>query len=102
MGRFIVVLRAWAAFLAGVNQMPWRPFLFWNALGGITWAIIYGTLGFVLGNNLPLLGHVVHTIGIVGTIIAVAFILAVIVVWRRRRRLVPEGAASGASADPEP
>ncbi len=71
LGRFIVVLRAWAAFLAGVNQMPWRPFLFWNALGGITWAIIYGTLGFVLGNNLPLLGRVVHMIGIVGTIIAV-------------------------------
>jgi len=101
LGRFIVVLRAWAAFLAGVNQMPWRPFLFWNALGGITWAIIYGTLGFVLGNNLPLLGRVVHMIGIVGTIIAVAFILAVIVVWRRRRRLVPESAATGVSADLE-
>jgi membrane protein DedA with SNARE-associated domain len=102
LGRFIVVLRAWAAFLAGVNQMPWRPFLFWNALGGITWAIMYGTLGFVLGNNLPLLGRVVHMLGIAGTIIAAAFILAVIVVWRRRRRLVPERAASGAGADPEP
>jgi uncharacterized protein YoxC len=40
-------------------------------------------------------------IGIAGTIIAVAFILAVIVVWRRRRRLIPERAASGAGADPE-
>jgi membrane protein DedA with SNARE-associated domain len=102
LGRFIAVLRAWAAFLAGVNQMPRRPFMFWNALGGITWAIIYGTLGFVLGNNLPLLGRVVHAIGIVGTIIAIVFVLALIVIWRRRRRLVPERAASGSSADPEP
>jgi membrane protein DedA with SNARE-associated domain len=99
MGRFIVVLRAWAAFLAGVNQMPWRSFLFWNAFGGIVWATIYGTLGFVLGNNLPLLGQVVHALGIVGTLIAVAFILAIIVVWRRRRRLVPESAATGAGPD---
>jgi membrane protein DedA with SNARE-associated domain len=61
-----------------------------------------GTLGFVLGNNLPLLGRVAHTIGIIGTIIAVVFVLALIVIWRRRRRLVPERAASSASADPEP
>ena len=81
--------------------MPWRPFLVWNALGGIIWATIYGTLGYVFGNNLPLLGRVVHTIGIVGTVIAVVFILAIIVVWRRRRRLVPEGVASGSSVDPE-
>ena len=33
-GRFIAVLRAWAAFLAGTNCMPWGPFLLFNALGG--------------------------------------------------------------------
>jgi membrane protein DedA with SNARE-associated domain len=89
LGRFFALLRAWAAFLAGVNHMPRRSFMFWNALGGILWATIYGTLGYILGNNLPLLGRVVHTIGIVGTTLAVAFILGVIVYWRmRRRRLI--------------
>ena len=34
-GRFIAVLRAWAAFLAGTNRMPWGSFLLYNALGGI-------------------------------------------------------------------
>ena len=33
-GRFIAILRAWAAFLAGVNRMPWGSFLLYNALGG--------------------------------------------------------------------
>ena len=33
-GRFIAVLRAWAAFLAGTNRMPWGSFLLYNALGG--------------------------------------------------------------------
>lgn len=31
-GRFIAVLRAWAAFLAETNRMPWPPFLLYNAL----------------------------------------------------------------------
>jgi membrane protein DedA with SNARE-associated domain len=31
-GRFLAVLCAWAAFLAGTNRMPWAPFLLYNAL----------------------------------------------------------------------
>jgi len=34
-GRFVAVLRAWAAFLAGTNRMRWPRFLLFNALGGI-------------------------------------------------------------------
>src|SRR5256886_13773205 len=48
-GRFIAVLRTWAAFLAGVNNMRWLTFLFYNAVGGILWATIFGTLGFLAG-----------------------------------------------------
>jgi membrane protein DedA with SNARE-associated domain len=94
LGRFFALLRAWAAFLAGVNQMPWRSFLFWNALGGVIWATLYGTLGYVLGNNLPLLGRVVHMLGIAGTTLTVAFILAVFVLWRMRRRRLAGGRAT--------
>src|SRR5579864_5738584 len=36
-GRFVAVLRAWAAFLAGVNRMRWPRFLAFNAAGGILW-----------------------------------------------------------------
>jgi len=34
-GRFVAVLRAWAAFLAGTNRMRWPRFLLFNAAGGI-------------------------------------------------------------------
>ena len=37
-GRFIAILRTFAALLAGANRMPWHSFLLWNALGGIGWA----------------------------------------------------------------
>jgi membrane protein DedA with SNARE-associated domain len=51
-GRFISFLRAWAAFLAGVNRMHWKYFLFYNAAGGIIWATYYGILGYVFGRTL--------------------------------------------------
>ncbi|MEP6905190.1 MAG: bifunctional DedA family/phosphatase PAP2 family protein, partial [Gemmatimonadales bacterium] len=54
-GRFISLLRSWAAALAGVAEMPWGTFMLYNALGGITWAGVFGTLGYVFGKNLPLL-----------------------------------------------
>jgi membrane protein DedA with SNARE-associated domain len=44
-GRFFSILRTYAAFLAGTMRMAWRRFLFFNAAGGIVWALVYG-LGF--------------------------------------------------------
>jgi membrane protein DedA with SNARE-associated domain len=41
-GRFISILRTYAAALAGVNHMPFRRFFGFNASGGIVWASIYG------------------------------------------------------------
>src|SRR5260370_3654760 len=35
-GRFVAVLRAWAAFLAATNRMPWARILLFHALGGIS------------------------------------------------------------------
>jgi len=48
-GRFVSILRTWAAFLAGSNAMRWETFLLYNALGGISWASIYGLLSYFLG-----------------------------------------------------
>lgn len=50
-GRFIAILRALAAFLAGVNCMTWRRFLVFNAAGGILWAAVYGFGGWYFGKE---------------------------------------------------
>jgi membrane protein DedA with SNARE-associated domain len=49
-GRFVALLRTFAALLAGASCMPWLRFLLWNALGGACWAMLYGTGGFFLGH----------------------------------------------------
>ena len=51
-GRFIAVLRYTAAWIAGLGQMTWWRFLFWNALGGICWAVAVGLLSYYGGQSL--------------------------------------------------
>ncbi|HLJ67923.1 MAG TPA: DedA family protein [Chloroflexota bacterium] len=81
-GRFIAVLRAWAAFLAGVNRMPWWKFAVFNAAGGIAWSTLYGVLAFELGKNLPLLHRIVAVIGY-GGLVAV-LVLAIVLFFLHR------------------
>ena len=46
LARWIALVRFAAAWLAGINHMPFREFFFWNALGGITWGITFGLVGY--------------------------------------------------------
>ena len=88
-GRFVAVLRAWAAFLAGVNHMQWRTFLIYNAAGGIVWAIIYGTLGFVAGrifhDNFAKVEQIASTIGWIGAALFVGITIGLFIFFRLRR-----------------
>jgi membrane protein DedA with SNARE-associated domain len=51
-GRFVAVLRTYAAFLAGTNRMHWIRFLIANALGGIVWATLYGVGAYKLAGTI--------------------------------------------------
>jgi len=82
-GRFVAVLRAWAAFLAGTNRMRWQRFLLFNAAGGIVWATLYGLGGYFLGDNIH---RLVGPVGIVFLVLAVLLILVGIVVVRRNEQ----------------
>ncbi|WIG60826.1 MAG: DedA protein [Ktedonobacterales bacterium] len=100
-GRFFALLRTWAALLAGVNQMRWRRFLFWNALGGIIWAFVFGLLGYFLGNNINLLDDVLRIFGIGGIIGFIAFAIIVIILWLRYRRRDEERKLAAIAESPD-
>jgi membrane protein DedA with SNARE-associated domain len=98
-GRFVSILRTYAAFLAGTNRMRWRSFLVFNAAGGIVWAAVYTFAGYVVGNTLR---HVSGTINIVlGVVAAVAVIVVILVIRRQAGRLaaVAEAAYPGPLED---
>ena len=88
-GRFVAVLRAWAAFLAGTNRMPYPRFLAFNAAGGILWATIFGLAGYALGDNVQ---RLTGPIGIASIGVAALLIVAGLVVLARNERRLEEEA----------
>jgi membrane protein DedA with SNARE-associated domain/uncharacterized membrane protein YbhN (UPF0104 family) len=50
LGRWVVVGRMAAAWLAGADRMPWRRFAIWNAAGGVAWATSVGLVAYALGS----------------------------------------------------
>jgi membrane protein DedA with SNARE-associated domain len=71
-GRWLPGLRVAASWLAGESRMPWRRFLLWNALGGISWAASIGSLAYALGRGAS---GSLGAIGFVGVAIAVLVFL---------------------------
>jgi membrane protein DedA with SNARE-associated domain/membrane-associated phospholipid phosphatase len=69
-GRFISLLRSWAAAFAGVARMPYGRFTIYNALGGITWAAMFAGLGYAFGRNLPLLERYVGQVSLALVLLA--------------------------------
>ena len=83
-GRFVAVLRVTAAWLAGISHMTWWKFFFWNAAGGICWAILVGLVAYYAGHAAA---DAIATYGLYGA--AAVVVLAALVFlglhfWRKR------------------
>lgn len=88
LGRFTMLLRAYAALLAGANGLDPTTFLLWNAAGGILWACVFGFGAFALGSGVERIA------GPVGWITLACVILCAVALWRfykkHEARLVAE------------
>lgn len=84
-GRFVSVLRTYAAFLAGTNRMHWTKFLIANALGGIVWATFYGIAAYELSSAITKLSTPVEIA--FGALAIVVIIAAAIFVRINIKRL---------------
>lgn len=88
-GRFVSILRTYAAFLAGTNRMSWWRFLVFNAAGGIVWAALFGLGAFYLGNGIERLSR---PVGIALAVAAVLVVVAALVFVRRSEARLEEKA----------
>lgn len=93
LGRFFYGMRIAGGFVCGLVGMPIRKFLFWATIGCLLWAVIIGSIGYVLGEGAQLLvGDVRHYqayilsgmigIGLLGWVFFVRS-------GRRRKRQIP-------------
>ena len=91
-GRFVSVLRAYAAFLAGVSKMRWRVFLPANAAGGIVWAGIYTLASYLAGDALQRADATINWI-LAGAAV-IAFVAIIVVIRRQFNRLADRAEAA--------
>lgn len=91
-GRFLPALRELAAFLAGTNQMAWKPFLIANAAGALSWASLYGFGAYMLGKGA---GGATETVQIViGVVAAVVFVALTAYLYLHEKTLESEAEAA--------
>ncbi|WP_414444006.1 VTT domain-containing protein [Burkholderia sp. 22PA0099] len=63
--RFIPVVRTFAPFVAGVSQMGFARFQFFNIAGALLWVLLLTLLGYFFG-NIPFIRHYLNVIVLVG------------------------------------
>jgi len=81
--RWIALVRFAAAWLAGINRMPFKQFFFWNALGGITWGVTYGLVGYYGGQAAA---NVLTSVGIFGAMALALLVVGGLVYLKVRER----------------
>jgi membrane protein DedA with SNARE-associated domain len=96
-GRFIALLRTFAALLAGAVRMSWRSFMIANVTSGIIWASLYGFGTWRLGRAIKRVAGPAEV-----AIIAVAIVVLIVTaVFLKRNEVRLEREADAALAEQE-
>ena len=83
--RFVPIIRTFAPVVAGVGQMAYRRFVFYNVAGGIAWVVSMTWAGYLLGHAVPNIDRHIHIVVIVVIVLSVIPIGVEIVRERRRQ-----------------
>jgi membrane-associated protein len=86
--RFVPIVRTFAAFVAGVAQMPYLRFLPFSVCGAAGWVVSMTMLGYTLG-RVPLVRQYFDKVVLV--IIAISLLPAFLEVLKSRRRQPESG-----------
>jgi membrane protein DedA with SNARE-associated domain len=84
--RFIEGLRQANGIVAGTTGMPWRKFLFFNALGAALWVGTWTSAGYFAGDHIETIYRQVSRYSLYVLIAAIVLIIAWVVARYQRRR----------------
>jgi membrane-associated protein len=83
LARFIPIIRTFAPVVAGVGQMAYGRFLFFNVFGGIGWVLSMTWAGYWLGRTIPNIDRYIHLV--VGAVVLLSVLPIAVEVLRARR-----------------
>jgi membrane protein DedA with SNARE-associated domain len=87
LARFFGGVRVTGAWMAGIVRMEWWKFLFWNAAGGIVWAVAVGLIAYYGGHAAA---DAIEQYGLYGGIAVVVIVVVGLVAFHFLRRRVEE------------
>jgi len=65
LARFVPIVRTFAPFVAGVSEMTFAKFQFFNVVGAVTWVVGLVAAGYFFG-NIPVIRDHLNTIVLIG------------------------------------
>ena len=83
--RFVPIVRTFAPVVAGVGQMEYRRFLFYNVAGGVGWVTSMTWAGYLLGQAVPNISDHIHVVVVIVILLSLIPIAVELVRERRRR-----------------
>lgn len=81
--RFVPVVRTFAPILAGVGEMRYSAFFFYNIIGACFWALGMPLFGFFLGSVIPDAER--YLLPLIGVIVILSFLPAAIPILREKK-----------------
>lgn len=81
--RFLPVVRTFAPIVAGMGDMTYKRFLFFNVIGAFLWAVCIPLAGFFLGNLIP--GVDKYLLPIIAVIVIASIAPSVIHIIKERK-----------------
>jgi membrane-associated protein len=82
--RFVPIVRTLAPFVAGVGEMSYPRFMWYNVMGGALWILLLIPAGYFFG-NIPIIKR--NFSAVILLIVFVSILPAIIEFWRERRRM---------------
>ena len=87
-GRFLPVVRTFAPIMAGVSEISFIKFSFYNVLGAVIWVWSLIPIGFLLGRKFPLL---VNEVEYIFLFVAVATSIVFLIGYIKQKRRMKTG-----------
>jgi membrane protein DedA with SNARE-associated domain len=82
-GRFVAILRVFAAVLAGLNKYSWQQFLIFNSVASVVWALVMGGCAYLFGDAMT---RVSGPLGIIALALVVGGVFVSWLVLRRQEK----------------